>query len=252
MEFKALPLLIALPECGNRWPDAFPAERKNPWQRWIRPADAALRHAFALEHRTPHIIGAAYLPFLLALDAPLRQAVLSRTPDRRPLYAGDRRAGQACQQQLRAGYESFHAQAAAALGRGKIRACLDCRVLAPAEDGILLSVGNQGDVTGAARPGAGGLTCPADLARDVRDLLAARFSDLPGKIALNQPFRERTLAAHYRRQPAPWLTLDLAPHLLLGNEGQVSQPRVQRLQERLDAVLLLWCKLEGWLGDGAA
>lgn len=252
MDYKALPLLIALPECGSRWPDAFPAGRQAALQGWIKPADAALRQALALEHRTPHILAAEYLPFLLSLDVPPRQAVLSRTPDRQALYAGERRAGQACQAQLRAGYAAFHARAAEALGQGTIRACLDCRVLSQAEGGIPLAVGNQGDVTGAIRPGAGGLTCPADQARDLRDLLAARFSDLPGKIGLNQPPRKRTLAAQYRRARTLWLTLDLAPQLLLGKDGQASPPRVQRLQERLDAVLLLWCKLEGWIGGNAA
>jgi hypothetical protein len=252
MKYQALPLFLALPESGSGWPEAFPAERQAALKHWLRPADAALARVFALEHRTPHILAGDLTPLLLTLDAPLRQALAVRDPERKPLYVFGYRARQACQRQLRQAYQSFHDRVAEILGLGKVRAALDCRVRPLPSLKLLLGVGNNGDVTGAARPGAGSLTCPADQARNLRDLLAARFSDLAGKVGLNLPDRGSAFGLRYRRFGVPWLTLDLAPQLLLGSDGQVSCQRVQRLQERLEAVLFLWCKLEGWIGESPA
>jgi hypothetical protein len=251
--FKALPLLLVLPESGSRWPDAFPAGRRAGLQPWLQPADPALAQALALDHRTPYVLTAEFIPLLLRLDAPLRQALPDRDPERQPLYAFGRPAGQACQRQLRQAYLSFHERVTKILGQSKVRAALVCRVrttLPPLD--LLLSVGNHGDLTGAASPDAGDLTCPAGLARDLRDVLAARFSDLPGKTGLNRSGRDSALGRQYRRFRTPWLTLDVAPQLLSGRDGEISRQRVRQLQERLEAGLVFWCKLEGWLGDGAA
>lgn len=251
MDQKPLPLLFVLPESGSRWPEEFPAERQAGLQRWLRPEAVALARVFALEHRTPHVLIPEPPPLLLDLDAPVRRAVRSRTPDRRPLYTFGFRSGRACRLQVQQAYRSFHGRVAAILAQGKVRAGLDCRMRPLAAD-LSLCVGNNGDVTGEPRPGGGSLTCPADLARDLRDMLAARFSDLPGKIGLNRSGRDSALGRQYRRFQTPWLTLDLAPQLLAGGEGKAGRERELRLQERLDAALLLWCKLEGWMGESAA
>ncbi|MEW6517029.1 MAG: hypothetical protein AB1439_09000 [candidate division FCPU426 bacterium] len=254
MELKSLPLLLVLPDGGTRWPEAFPEERQAALQPFLSRAGAALDRAAALDHRTPFIVRGAVVPLLLKLDAPPGQSLPGRGPDRLPLFAFERRAVQACRRELQQAYRSFHDQVGRSAASRKVRAVLEVRALPDPAAGlerrpVLVSVGNNGSPTGEARPGAGRLTGPVEQARNLRDLLAARFSDVAGRVGLNEPQTGAYLGTRHGRPGVPWLTLGLAPGLLLDAEGRISEAKVQNVQERLETAFLLWCKLESWIGE---
>jgi hypothetical protein len=132
-----------------------------------------------------------------------------------------------------------------------VRAAVVCRFFpaaVPAHrpgERLLISVGNGGDVQG----GSAGrrLTCPAEWARDLRDLAAAAFADRPGRVALNA--RVPGASVRSGRVPAgvPWVSLAFRSDLVLSRPARTAAARRRDLQARLAAVLTLWCRIEGWV-----
>lgn len=166
-------------------------------------------------------------------------------------------------------YQAWHRRVSEALAAGRVKTVLDCFIL-PAAAGrpdrrglsngtsagrpdrpdpnrIILTLGNQGDERGEALPHSGPTSCPAKWVRDLRDILVARFSDLPGRVGLNTPAPGGYLLRMHARQPVPWIRLGVAPELLNAPEGALRARQPERLRERVEAALVMFCKLQDWI-----
>jgi hypothetical protein len=109
-----------------------------------------------------------------------------------------------------------------------------------------LAVYNHGDEYGEEH-GGGPVTCPADVARDLRDLAAARLADWPGSVALNRGLAgDAFIAGRRKADQLAWVHLEFSSHLWMKPDGRLLNKRVGEFAGRLESILTLWCRLQSW------
>ncbi len=228
---KRLPLLITvtLSEFSG------PAERMRTRASAFSPSTALEVYAFA--HRVRGWFAASAGNPVPAEQEPRAR---SGTPEDRGFRAP-------------AGEREFYAQVRACQDGGEVRAGVDCHLLPSGfrggpgnEAGVKLWLSNGGDVYGENRPGAEPATCPAETLRNLRDVAAARLADLPGDIGLNRPLKTGRLIRALARPGRPWLRVDL-PVRLLAPAGRLDGRRLRDLHARLETILVIWSRIEGWI-----
>ncbi|MBN1595006.1 N-formylglutamate amidohydrolase [candidate division FCPU426 bacterium] len=245
MLLKKIPLCLTLPEAGENippgWMDAVPGT--------TFPEQQALARIFDISGRLEFFIKADMPPAWLKVDAPRREAV----PDTMP---GQKRALHALGRTLLAQYYApYHARIKKAVASPKMRVGLDCHCFVsrpwPREEGRplqpIICLGNNGDFMGESRSGAGGTTCPPDMIRDLRDLMAARFADERGQVLLNTPVTGGYTIKKYATRKKPWIRMDIARHMLVSADGQINHKRLAAWRDKMESIAVLFCKLQGWM-----
>jgi hypothetical protein len=106
---------------------------------------------------------------------------------------------------------------------------------------------NNGDEFGEEREGNGPVTCDPQSLRDLRDLAAAQLADWPGGVALNQGVNGGAfISARRGVDRFSWVHMEFSGRLWMKPDGTLFSKRVREFSVRLESILTLWCRLQGW------
>jgi len=224
---RRLPLLVTLTQSGT---GVFGAESAGTAAEF----GAAARVIFDIAHRVRFWCAAAASPAVADLDAP---------PERAFPAPADRRAERY--------YRLFHARVAACARSAEVRTGVDCHVFAPGaapedEASPAICISNEGDVYGEPTADDRPTTCSAELARDLREVAAARFADWPARVMLNQPVAGGYLIRRHASAGLPWVRLALSTALFTTSDGRIAPKRLDDLRSRLESILTFWGLIHKW------
>ena len=155
-------------------------------------------------------------------------------------------------------YDPYHAALERALSSKRIRFFLDGHSMTAQGPAIgpdqgaprpALCIGNFGDADGDPDPTLGPVSCPAPLARGIRDHLAhslkelIAMSGLPEGPALNRPFDGGHILRRYSRAPfsIPGVMIEVNRALYLDEATQLPIPG------RVEALAKAMARLAGWI-----